>query len=80
MSENIISLTNIDLIYNLERNILMSPMDQFEIKPFFGEFLGLNYTPLGFLTNISVYIGLVVLFILLFYFYAGFKEKVKING
>jgi len=76
------NLKNIDLVSNLntERIILMSPMDQFEIKPFFGEFLGLNYTPLGLLTNISVYIGLVVFFILFFYFYAGFKEKVKING
>lgn len=75
-----VNITNIDLVSNLDRNNLMSPMDQFEIKPFFGEFLGLNYTPLGFITNISIYIGLVILFILLFYFYAGFKEKVKING
>jgi hypothetical protein len=38
-------------------------MDQFEIKPFLGEFLGLNYTPIGLITNILVYIGLVVTFI-----------------
>jgi F-type H+-transporting ATPase subunit a len=80
MSKNMINLIDVDLIYDLERNILMSPMDQFEIKPFFGELLGLNYTPLGFVTNISVYIGLVVSFVLLFYFYGGFKEKIKING
>jgi hypothetical protein len=43
--------------------ILNSPMDQFEIKPFLGEFLGLNYTPIGLITNILVYIGLVVAFI-----------------
>ena len=30
---------------------LSSPMDQFEIKPFFGNFLGLIYTPLGFITQ-----------------------------
>lgn len=57
-----------------------SPMDQFEIKSFFGELLGLNYTPIGNITNISIYIGLVVLYTLLFYIYAGFKEKIKING
>jgi F-type H+-transporting ATPase subunit a len=72
------------LIFNngvLFNNISMSsPMDQFEIKPFFGEFLGLNYTPIGLLTNIMVYIGLVVIFILLFYVYGTFKENIKING
>jgi len=57
-----------------------SPMDQFEIKPFLGNFLGLNYTPVGLITNISVYIGLVVFFILLFYIYGNFKESIKING
>jgi F-type H+-transporting ATPase subunit a len=61
-------------------NGLNSPMDQFEIKPFFGEFLGLNYTPLGFVTNIFVYIALVVLFTLIFYIYGSFKENIKING
>jgi F-type H+-transporting ATPase subunit a len=82
MLKTISDSKNIDLVYDLDKEkfILLSPMDQFEIKPFFGEFLGLNYTPLGLLTNISVYIGLVVFFILLFYLYAGFKERVKING
>jgi len=47
----------------LDDSILNSPMDQFEIKPFLGEFLGLNYTPVGLITNILVYIGLVVMFI-----------------
>jgi hypothetical protein len=42
---------------------LNSPMDQFEIKPFLGEFLGLNYTPVGLITNILIYIGLTVAFI-----------------
>jgi hypothetical protein len=55
-------------------------MDQFEIKPFFGEFLGLNYTPLGFFTNILIYIGLVVIFTILFYIYGSFKDSIKING
>jgi uncharacterized membrane protein len=59
---------------------LKSPMDQFEIKPFFGEFLGLNYTPLGLFTNILVYIGLVVLFTTIFYIYGSFKDSIKING
>jgi hypothetical protein len=59
---------------------LNSPMDQFEIKPFFGEFLGLNFTPIGLITNILVYIQLVVLFTYLFYVYATFKDTIKING
>lgn len=59
---------------------LSSPMDQFEIKPFFGDFLGLNYTPIAFLTNIMIYISLVVCFILLFYLYGSFKNNIKING
>ena len=64
----------------LNDTILNSPMDQFEIKPFLGEFLGLNYTPLGLITNILVYIGLVVAFIWFFYFYASFKYNIAING
>ena len=60
--------------------LLYSPMDQFEIKPFFGEFLGLNYTPVGLLTNIMVYISLVVAFIIYFYIYGTFKDNIKING
>ena len=58
---------------------IFSPMDQFEIKPFLGNFLGLNYTPIGFITNISMYIGLVVFFVLLFYIYGNFKASIKIN-
>lgn len=61
-------------------NFIFSPMDQFEIKPFFGEFLGLNYTPVGLFTNILVYIGLVVIFTLFFYIYGAFKDNIKING
>jgi len=61
-------------------NEITSPMDQFEIKPFLGNFLGLNYTPVGLITNIFVYIGLVVFFILLFYIYGSFKDSIKING
>ena len=57
---NIGSRVNNGISYN---NILNSPMDQFEIKPFLGEFLGLNYTPIGLITNILVYIGLIVTFI-----------------
>jgi len=59
---------------------LLSPMDQFEIKPFFGELLGLNYTPIGFITNISVYIVLVTIFVLIFYLYGNFKDNIKINS
>jgi len=59
---------------------LLSPMDQFEIHPFLGNLLGLNYTPLGLITNILVYIGLAVLFILFFYIYGSFKDNIKING
>jgi len=55
-------------------------MDQFEIKPFLGNFLGLNYTPIGMITNIFVYIGLVVFCILLFYIYGSFKDNIKINS
>jgi len=64
----------------LKDGILNSPMDQFEIKPFFGEFLGLNYTPVGLITNILVYIGLIVAFILIFYIYASFKYTIAMNG
>jgi len=70
----------INLDSNIFINSLQSPMDQFEIQPFFGNFLGLNYTPLGLITNILVYIGLVVTFILLFYLYGSFKDNVKINS
>jgi len=59
---------------------LNSPMDQFEIKPFLGEFLGLNFTPIGLITNILVYIQLVVIFTSLFFVYATFKETIRING
>jgi hypothetical protein len=59
---------------------LNSPMDQFEIKPFLGEFLGLNFTPIGLITNILVYIQLVVVFTYLFYVYATFKDSIRING
>jgi len=31
----------------LNEGVLYSPMDQFEIKPFFGGFWGLNHTPIG---------------------------------
>lgn len=61
-------------------SFVYSPMDQFEIKPFLGEFMGLNYTPLGLISNISVYVGLVVMLILLFYIYGNFKNTLKING
>jgi hypothetical protein len=59
---------------------LLSPMDQFEIHPFLGNLFGLNYTPLGLITNILVYIGLAVSFIIFFYIYGGFKDNIKING
>jgi len=61
-------------------NFFYSPMDQFEIKPFLGEFLGLNYTPVGWITNISIYIGLVILLIFGFYNMGGFKNNIKTNG
>jgi uncharacterized membrane protein len=69
----------INEIFNLNSEIF-SPMDQFEIKPFLGNFLGLNYTPVGLITNMFVYIGLIVLFILLFFIYGNFKDSIKING
>jgi len=59
---------------------VFSPMDQFEIKPFFGELWGLNYTPIGLITNISIYIGLVSIFVLIFYIYGNFKEDIKIDS
>jgi len=77
---------NINEIINIKEfsinnsSMMFSPMDQFEIKPFLGDFLGLSYTPIGFITNISIYIGLVVFFVLLFYIYGNFKENIKING
>ena len=72
-----LNMNNLNYSNNLT---LFSPMDQFEIKPFFGQFLGLNYTPLSVLTNLMVYIGLVVAFIILFYIYGTFKNNIKING
>jgi len=59
---------------------LHSPMDQFEIKPFFGDFLGLIYTPLGFITNVFIYFVIVVLIINLLYIHGGFKNRVNINS
>jgi hypothetical protein len=59
---------------------LFSPMDQFEIHPFLGNLFGLNYTPLGLITNILVYIGLAVSFIFFFYIYGSFKDNIKLNG
>jgi len=76
-------MNNYNICLNKNRNDISniwSPMDQFEIKPFFGELLGLNYTPIAFITNILVYISLVIVFILLFYLYGSFKENIKING
>jgi hypothetical protein len=77
---NLSSHLSFNGIGNVCSSHLHSPMDQFEIKPFFGELLGLNYTPIGLFTNILVYIGLVVTFTLLFYIYGGFKNTIKING
>jgi hypothetical protein len=73
------NLTGLDTKYLLE-HVQLSPMDQFEIKPFFGQITGLNYLPVGHLTNIMVYICLVVAFIIFFYIYGTFKENIKING
>ena len=58
---------------------IFSPMAQFEIKPFFGNLLGLNHTPFAYFTNITVYIVLVLNYILLFYVYGAFKENIKLN-
>jgi len=75
---NIYDVSNVkSVIYN---NSMHSPMDQFEIQPFLGNFLGLNYTSLSLITNILVYIGLVVTFVLFFYIYGSFKDNIKING
>ena len=70
------------ILENININIsnLYSPMDQFEIKPFFGQLWGLNYTPVGLITNILVYIVLVDLYILYLYIYGSFKENIQING
>jgi F-type H+-transporting ATPase subunit a len=65
---------------NYLSTLIYTPMDQFEIKPFLGEFLGLNFTPIGLFTNILVYIGLVIIFTLFFYTYGSFKDNIKING
>jgi len=81
--KNYLGINEIIDIHSLNNEtigVTFSPMDQFEIKPFLGNFLGLNYTPIGLITNISVYIGLVVFFIFLFYLYGNFKESIKING
>ena len=61
-------------------NIMSSPMSQFEIKPFFGELWGLDKTPLASITNMFIYIDLVVIFILLFFIYGIYNKKIEING
>jgi F-type H+-transporting ATPase subunit a len=71
---------NSNINISIGDTFLNSPMDQFEIKPFLGNFLGLYSTPIGLITNILVYIGLVITFILLFYIYGSFKDKVQLNG
>jgi F-type H+-transporting ATPase subunit a len=78
-------IINVNWLIIGQENILtnltvFSPMDQFEIKPFFGNFLGLSYTPLGFITNIAVYISLVTIFVIVFYLYGNYKENIKMNG
>jgi len=79
-SDLIKNIDSVDSITTAPNAIMTSPMDQFEIKPFFGEFLGLNYTPVGMFTNILVYIGLVATFTIFFYIYGSFKESIKLNG
>jgi F-type H+-transporting ATPase subunit a len=78
-------IINVDWLIVGQENILtnltvFSPMDQFEIKPFFGDFLGLSYTPLGFITNIAIYISLVTIYVIVFYLYGNFKGNIKMNG
>jgi F-type H+-transporting ATPase subunit a len=63
-----------------DNDIVYSPMDQFEIKPFLGKFLGLNYTPIGLITNIFVYIIIVLILAEIYFIYGGFKNEIKING
>jgi F-type H+-transporting ATPase subunit a len=58
---------------------MWSPMDQFEIQPFFSQYAWWNITPALF-TNIFVYIALVTMFTILFYLYGTFKNNIKING
>ena len=60
-------------------SFLLSPMDQFEIKPFFGHLLGLNYTPIGLISNLLIYIGLVVSLIIVYYRYSSIKENIKVS-
>jgi F-type H+-transporting ATPase subunit a len=52
---------------------MFSPMSQFEIQPFFGG-------SFDWITNIFVYISLVVTLILFYYLYGTFKNKIKMNG
>jgi F-type H+-transporting ATPase subunit a len=59
---------------------MWSPMDQFEIQPFFSQYAWWNLTPAGIITNIFVYIALVTIFTILFYLYGTFKNNIKING
>jgi len=64
----------------IEEFTMYSPMDQFEIMPFLGTFMGLNNTPIGLFTNIMVYIGIVVLVLININIYGTFKGNIKING
>lgn len=71
---NIYWMSEMENIYNL------SPMDQFEIKPFFGEWYGLHKTPLGSITNLFIYIDLVTIFIILFFLFGTSRKNISING
>ena len=74
-----LNVNNVDKVIKIN-DLMYTPMEQFEIKPFLGEILGLNYTPISLITNILIYIVLVTAFTLFFYIYGSFKNKIKING
>lgn len=74
------SLPIISGYVSLDSLNLFSPMDQFEIKPFLGTFMGLNNTPIGLFTNIMVYIGIIMWLIININIYGTFKSNIKING
>jgi len=82
LEDNFLFLNNKDEFEGLIKGLgLSSPMDQFEIQPIFGEFLGLSLSPLGWITNIFVYITLVTIIAVVHNIYGGgFKEKISING
>jgi len=79
---NFIHILNKYMIDSIERyfNVIASPMDQFEVFSLFIDFLIMKNIALILLTNFSIYVIIILFFIILYYKNGNFKEELKING